>query len=91
MKTIDLRSDTVTVPTSSMRTFMIRASVGDDVFGGKNFEVECETQEKDEEIEAKYWPKCVEVQEGILYYENNEIKKGVLEILTASNNAGEQI
>jgi len=33
MKTIDLRSDTVTVPTSSMRTFMIRANVGDDVFG----------------------------------------------------------
>jgi threonine aldolase len=33
MNDIDLRSDTVTVPTSAMRTFMIRAEVGDDVFG----------------------------------------------------------
>jgi len=33
MKNIDLRSDTITLPTSAMRTFMIRANVGDDVFG----------------------------------------------------------
>jgi threonine aldolase len=33
MKKIDLRSDTITLPTSAMRTFMIRAKVGDDVFG----------------------------------------------------------
>jgi threonine aldolase len=33
MNKIDLRSDTITVPTSDMRTFMIRAKVGDDVFG----------------------------------------------------------
>jgi threonine aldolase len=33
MNKIDLRSDTITVPTSAMRTFMIRAKVGDDVFG----------------------------------------------------------
>ena len=33
MTKIDLRSDTITVPTSAMRTFMIRAKVGDDVFG----------------------------------------------------------
>jgi threonine aldolase len=33
MKKIDLRSDTITIPTSAMRTFMIRAKVGDDVFG----------------------------------------------------------
>jgi threonine aldolase len=33
MSNIDLRSDTITVPTSAMRTFMIRANVGDDVFG----------------------------------------------------------
>ncbi len=33
MSKIDLRSDTITVPTSAMRTFMIRANVGDDVFG----------------------------------------------------------
>lgn len=33
MKTIDLRSDTVTVPTAEMRQAMARADVGDDVFG----------------------------------------------------------
>ncbi len=33
MKIIDLRSDTVTVPTSSMREAIFRAEVGDDVFG----------------------------------------------------------
>ncbi len=33
MNKIDLRSDTITVPTAAMRTFMIRAKVGDDVFG----------------------------------------------------------
>lgn len=33
MKTIDLRSDTVTRPTQAMRDVMARAEVGDDVFG----------------------------------------------------------
>lgn len=33
MKTIDLRSDTVTQPTDSMREAMRRAEVGDDVYG----------------------------------------------------------
>ncbi len=33
MKTIDLRSDTVTLPTSSMREAMAKAKVGDDVYG----------------------------------------------------------
>ena len=33
MKTIDLRSDTVTRPTAAMREAMARAEVGDDVFG----------------------------------------------------------
>ncbi len=32
MRTIDLRSDTVTVPTPDMREFMSQASVGDDVY-----------------------------------------------------------
>jgi threonine aldolase len=32
MKTIDLRSDTVTRPTAAMRDAMARAEVGDDVF-----------------------------------------------------------
>jgi len=33
MPVIDLRSDTVTTPTSDMRAFMMQAAVGDDVFG----------------------------------------------------------
>lgn len=33
MKTIDLRSDTVTLPTDAMREAMLRAPVGDDVYG----------------------------------------------------------
>lgn len=33
MKTIDLRSDTVTLPTADMRTAMLEAPVGDDVYG----------------------------------------------------------
>ncbi|OGP60118.1 MAG: threonine aldolase [Deltaproteobacteria bacterium RBG_13_49_15] len=33
MRIIDLRSDTITHPTSSMRTAMAKAEVGDDVFG----------------------------------------------------------
>ncbi|MHC4571668.1 MAG: low-specificity L-threonine aldolase [Planctomycetota bacterium] len=33
MKTIDLRSDTVTLPTSTMREAIYQAEVGDDVFG----------------------------------------------------------
>ena len=33
MKPIDLRSDTVTRPTAAMRTAMLAAEVGDDVFG----------------------------------------------------------
>ncbi|MEA3376962.1 MAG: beta-eliminating lyase-related protein, partial [Chloroflexota bacterium] len=33
MKTVDLRSDTVTRPTPSMREAMCEAEVGDDVYG----------------------------------------------------------
>jgi threonine aldolase len=33
VKTIDLRSDTVTRPTPAMRAAMAAAEVGDDVFG----------------------------------------------------------
>ncbi|MHC4146645.1 MAG: beta-eliminating lyase-related protein, partial [Planctomycetota bacterium] len=32
MKTIDLRSDTVTLPTAAMREAIFRAELGDDVF-----------------------------------------------------------
>ena len=33
MRTVDLRSDTITLPTESMRKAMASAAVGDDVFG----------------------------------------------------------
>ena len=33
MRTVDLRSDTVTRPTAAMRAAMAAAEVGDDVFG----------------------------------------------------------
>ena len=33
MKFIDLRSDTVTLPTPAMRVAMAQAEVGDDVYG----------------------------------------------------------
>ena len=33
MKTIDLRSDTVTLPSAAMRAAMAAAEVGDDVYG----------------------------------------------------------
>ncbi|MCL4409826.1 low-specificity L-threonine aldolase [Aliidiomarina haloalkalitolerans] len=33
MKTIDLRSDTVTLPSAAMREYMANANVGDDVYG----------------------------------------------------------
>src|SRR5258707_8602468 len=33
MKTVDLRSDTVTQPTAAMRVAMLEAPLGDDVFG----------------------------------------------------------
>ena len=33
IKTVDLRSDTITLPSKEMRAAMARAEVGDDVFG----------------------------------------------------------
>ena len=33
MKSVDLRSDTVTQPTAAMRAAMMEAKLGDDVFG----------------------------------------------------------
>jgi|TARA_B100001964_G_scaffold242020_1_gene315772 hypothetical protein len=58
-----------------------------------NFETECKIQEENEDgekIEAKYFPKCTIKKENILYYESNEIKKGVIKIITASNQEGEK-
>ncbi len=58
----------------------------EDIVGGKDFEVECEIGEAVEK--AEHYPKCVKKKEGVLYYENNKVKRGELEILTASNQIG---
>ena len=63
------------------------------VKGNKEFPKECEIQNPDEKgkiIEAKYYAKCFEKTINILY-NDGEIKKGKLEILTASNNLGRKI
>ncbi|QLG87818.1 low-specificity L-threonine aldolase [Chitinibacter bivalviorum] len=44
MKTLDLRSDTVTQPTNEMRQAMANAIVGDDVYGDDPTVIELETQ-----------------------------------------------
>lgn len=61
----------------------------DDISKGANFEVGCKTLENEKKPEAKYWAKCIEKTENMLYYQNTEIKKGVVQILTASNQEGE--
>jgi len=43
---------------------------------------------KDEKLDAKYYPHCVEKIADFLYIKNGVIKKGSLKILTASNNFG---
>tara|TARA_Y100000034_G_C6833671_1_gene376546 strand:- start:147 stop:683 length:537 start_codon:yes stop_codon:yes gene_type:complete len=56
--------------------------------GNPSFKKDCEVAEK---VKAEHYPKCITKDEGILYHENNKIKKGVIEILTASNQKGEEI
>ena len=53
--------------------------------GDASFEGDCEIQR---EVEAKRYPKCLEKEEDILYYEDSQIEEGRLEILTASNQKG---
>jgi len=54
---------------------------------GISFETECELTE-DNEIEGRYFPECVKRFKSIVYVENGETKKGVLEVLTASSQVG---
>lgn len=42
-------------------------------------------------LEARYYPQCSYSEENILYSSNSEIKGGVMEILTASNQEGSKI
>ena len=46
---------------------------------------------KDEKLDAKYYPQCVEKNADFLYIKNGVIKKGSLKILTASNNFGAKL
>lgn len=59
----------------------------DIIEGDISFEKDCEIKEK---IQAKHYLKCVKRAENILYYSDG-IKKGVLEVLTASNQIGRKI
>jgi len=45
----------------------------------------------DNKIETKYYPKCVKVSRNVVYVKEGEIKKGVVEVLTASNQVGGKI
>jgi len=61
--------------------------------GNKDFFKECEFQEKDEKgsvIKAKHYSKCFRRSFNVLY-EDGDIKKAKLEILTASNNLGRKV
>ena len=64
--------------------------IREDIREGKNFEVECGVVEG-EETEARYFPECVWKERTIIYEQDDKIKKGRLEILTASNQVGEKI
>ena len=64
---------------------------------GANMEVSCEivigNPKEEKRPEVKGFPRCVKKQEMALYYygPDRETRKAVVEILTASNNIGEQI
>ncbi len=56
--------------------------------GANSFEEDCKIQKK---LKAKYFPKCFEKQEIILFKEGEEIKEIKLKVLTASNQEGKRI
>jgi hypothetical protein len=45
--------------------------------------------DKDSKIIAEEYPRCVLKTEPILYYSGGEVRRGIIEILTASNQKGE--
>jgi len=59
----------------------------DIIKGDISFEKDCEIKEK---IKAEHYLKCINNSKKVSYYDN-EIKKGVLEVLTASNQIGRKI
>jgi len=56
--------------------------------GTSAFEVQCEISENSE---TKEFPRCLERTENILYYEEGEIKKLTISVLTGSNQKGRKL
>lgn len=61
--------------------FLINSFIG----GNTGFERDCRISKGKS---AENYPQCVEKQEPFFYYSNNQIKKGNMRILTASNQKG---
>ncbi len=57
--------------------------------GNPSFSKDCDIILSNDKLKAEKYPKCIRKAEGVLYYDNNEIKKAKIEILTASNQQGE--
>jgi len=56
-------------------------------FGREDFIEDCDAEKK---IRAKHFPKCVGGKESVFYYDD-KIKKGAIEILAISNQNGKKI
>ena len=56
--------------------------------GNPSFSKDCDIILSNNKLKAENYPKCIRKTEGILYYDNNEIKKAKLGVLTASNQQG---
>jgi hypothetical protein len=59
--------------------------------GDFSFEKDCEVQEGEGGVSARYYPKCIRKKEIVLYYKNNKIEEAEIEILTASNQVGRKV
>ncbi|MAG79007.1 hypothetical protein CMI40_01380 [Candidatus Pacearchaeota archaeon] len=67
----------------------IISTINQPILGGNpSFERDCKFTEK---VKAEHYLKCIAKKENILYYKNNKLKKGVIEIITASNQKGKEI
>lgn len=70
-------------------------ALGKRVSAGTNMEVNCDLMignpEEEDRQNAEEFPKCAKKQERVLYYDDGEIKKAVVEILAASDNIGEEV
>ncbi len=63
--------------------------IREDLAGGDlSYQKDCEIAKN---IEAEKFPVCYKNVQPFFYYENGEMKKGLLEVLTASNQEGRKI